>query len=342
MEKKVQKKVYIYPYSGRDEFGIFNPYVNDVVKSFGKQFTFVNTGSPSKSGIFDLIKYLNKIDFVFLHWAEKLPEMQLGKLQSAFLILMFPILRLRKIKVVWTMHNKLAHSHVGLFYKKLLFKQLVKNTDFIITHSSEGIKYGEKLVPGSSRKIVYLPHPVKNRMSDLETEKKYDILIWGMISPYKGIHNFLEFLKEKNLTAKYKILIVGRVPDENYNSKLLSYTSDNIELRNQFLEDDELKALISQSKLVLFTYSKSSILSSGVLMDSLGYGAKILAPHVGAFADLQKINIVNTYTDFNDLPDLLDKKLKETNGTYGSVLKEFVEKNSWDQFTTNVIDKLPQ
>jgi len=54
-----------------------------------------------------------------------------------------------------------------------------------------------------------------------------------------------------------------------------------------------LQNLIAKSILVLFTFSKVSILSSGILIDSLGYGANIVGPKVGAFKDLSIDGIVH-------------------------------------------------
>jgi len=336
----VRKKVYIYPNSSRDKIGIFNPYVNDVVETFEKHYSFVNVDNPSRTGIFDIIKYVNKIDLVFFHWVEKVPDMEIGKLQSIFLILLFPILRMFKVKVVWTMHNKLAHSKDNLYLKKLLFKKLIKNADFIITHSSEGIKYGESIVAGSSKKIHYLPHPIKNRSISQTFEPVYDILIWGMISPYKGIHNFLEYLEEKGLEKKYKIMIVGRVPDKAYYEKLKKYKSINVIIENKFIEDDLLVELIAKSRIILFTYSKSSILSSGVLMDSLGYGANIIGPHVGAFADHEQEGIINTFKDYDEMIVKIDAELEKAVAGLNNKHQSFLDDNSWEAFAANISTSL--
>jgi glycosyltransferase involved in cell wall biosynthesis len=334
----MSKKIYIYPTSSRDEnLGLYNPYIDDLVKSLDRYFDFVNKDKPSSSGIFDLMKYLGKTDYVFFNWIEKLPENKGGSIQTLFLFSLFPILKLLNIKVIWVMHNKLSHTKEHLFLKKAIFRKMLRKASLILTHSSEGINYGESMVSGSKALIHYFPHPVKDRRKDNQLEYLYDILIWGTISPYKGIDKFLEFLHANNLENKYKILIVGKYTSENYFGQISKYANQNIQIQNKFIEDDMLRDLIKQSKIILFTYSKSSILSSGVLMDSIGYGANIIGPDVGAFTDLAKEGILNTFKDFSNIVPVINKQLdKSDNKSTTDEFDIFLKNNTWEKFAENV------
>lgn len=333
----MKKRIYIYPHSSRDKnLGLYNPYIDDLIHSFSEYYTFVNLESPSKTGILDILKYLTKIDYIIFHWIEKLPELKGGFLQTVFLFCLFPILKLFKVKVIWTMHNKLSHSGKSPRLTKAIFKLMLRKSDLILTHSNEGIDFGDQMVHGSVHFTYYLPHPVKDRRLNLSLEKEYDILIWGTISPYKGIDKFLEFIYKNKLENKYKILIVGKVSSPEYNEQLQHYRNDKITIDNRFIEDDLLQNLISKSKLILFTYSKASILSSGVLMDSLGYGANVVGPTVGAFADLSKDGIIHNYYDLDEMIQTVDKQisLKEVNGK--PALDRFLQENSWPKYAEKV------
>ena len=334
----MSKKIYIYPNTSRDaNLGLYNPYIDDLTRSFGRNYEFINKDKPSNSGIFDILKYLKKTDFVFFNWIEKLPENKGGSLQTLFLFLMFPILKLFKIKIIWTIHNKLSHSKDHLFLKKAIFKKMLRKADYIVTHSSEGISYGDSMVPGSGNKIHYFPHPVKDRRKNEQKEFLYDILIWGTISPYKGIDKFLEYLHINNIESEYKILIVGKSTSESYFNLILKYANQNIQIQNKFIEDDMLRNLIKQSKIVLFTYSKSSILSSGVLMDSIGYGANIVGPDVGAFSDLAKDGILSTFSGFDQLIPIIDTQLNKDNFKKSNEkFNIFLSDNTWDKYAENV------
>lgn len=336
------KKSYIYPNSSRNSnLSFYNPYIDDLIQSFGKFNIFINYNKPSKNGVFDIFKYIGRIDYIFFNWIEKIPDNKGGGFQTLFLLFLLPILKLYRIKVVWTMHNKLSHSLEHVYWKRFIFRKMLKYSDVILTHSNEGVLYGEETLKNSKNKIHYFPHPVKNRRLTTKLIKKYDLLIWGTISPYKGIDKFLEYIHQNELDKKYRILIVGKIPDKNYEEKLENYKSEKIIINNQFIEDTLLQELISQSKIVLFTYSQSSILSSGVLMDSLGYGANIVGPYVGAFADLAEEGIINTYSDFTDMFRIIHEQLIDAGKKVApNKIELFLQNNSWDKFAENVSNLL--
>lgn len=327
------KEIYIYPLNSRDaKLGLYNPYIDDLINSVGKYYTFINKGKPSRTGIFDLIKYIGKVDYIYFNWIEKLPSNKGGKIQTLFLFLFISIFKILGVKIIWTMHNKLSHS--GEYEKQTdqVFDLMLRKADYIITHSTEGIRFGCERVPGIEKKFIYFPHPVKDRRMDKEIAKSRDLLIWGTISPYKGIDSFLKFLHDKGLQNKFRLLIAGKSTSKSYLEQLKNYETEFIQVKNMFIEDDDLQKMIAQSSLVLFTYSKSSILSSGVLMDSLGYGANILGPSVGAFADLGNDGIIETFSDFEEIPDKIEICLKANKITQQKKLNDFLEGYTWEKF----------
>lgn len=337
------KKIYIYPLSSKDEnLGLFNPYIDDLINSFSKFYEFVNKDRPSNFGIFDLLKYLGKTDYILFNWIEKLPTNRGGIIQTFFLYLIISFTKLLGTKIIWIMHNKISHSDEHIYLKRKIFRLMLKKADVIITHSSEGINYAKEILPGSEIKVHYFPHPVKNRRDSRKHKFNYDILIWGTISPYKGIDKYLSFLKQNNLENKYKTYIVGKSTSDEYFHKLTGLSDNNITIENRFISDEDLQLLISESRIVLFTYSKSSILSSGVLMDSLGFGANVIGPDVGAFADLDREGILKTYSNFEEIIPIINKQIEKTESERDDKkLIEFIKENSWDKLaekTTKIIN----
>ena len=329
----MKKNIYIYPLSSRDErLGLFNPYIDDLIASLDNDFNFVNKNKPSNKGILDILKYLPKLHFIHFNWIEKIHTNRFGALQYNFMFLLIPIFRLMGIKIIWTMHNKLSHGVKDDPKTMAIFKLMLRKSHLILTHASAGIDYGETLVKGVKNKIVYLPHPIKDRRLPSPSEKKYDVLIWGTISPYKGIDQFLDLLKEKDQLERFRILIVGKASDSNYFAKLQEFKSAMIDIRDEFIMDKDLAEMISQSNTVLFTYSKDSILSSGVLMDSLGYGANIIGPHVGAFADLAKDEIIKTFKEPSEAMAIIDEECKNQISTQSENLDSFIKDNEWPAF----------
>ena len=73
-------------------------------------------------------------------------------------------------------------------------------------------------------------------------------------------------------------------------------------------------------------------------MDSLGYGANIIGPHVGAFADLEKDGIITTFEDFPDMIKKIDQQLEHSGKeSQKEKLDAFLKANSWNQFAKNLV-----
>jgi len=212
-------------------------------------------------------------------------------------------------------------------------QQIVSKSDYILTHSFEGIDFIRKQCSGTGAKLFYLPHPIKNNLLEFNVKPDCDILIWGTIAPYKGIDKFLEFLSENNLSNKYQINIVGKILDNEYAEIIYKYENENISIRNQFINNYELMEMVRRSRLVLFPYKNSSVLSSGALMDTIGFGSVVVGPDTGAFSDLSSLGFVNAYKRFDELPLLLDRLLENNYRVENKKLLTFFKENSWSGFS---------
>jgi hypothetical protein len=220
----------------------------------------------------------------------------------------------------------------------MLYRQMLKKSDLIITHAREGLS----LIP-EGKKACFQHHPVTISPLDPGPPKafSYDIIIWGTIYPYKGITTFLNFLEQKGIIGKYRILIAGKIVTQTLADELLAYHQkyDNLELINGYIEEKRLIELVRASRIALFTYHSESILSSGALMDSLSYGATIVGPSVGAFNDLHELGLIETYTDFNSLVGVVDRllSLPGEDPSRQEKLAGFMSANSWSEFSLTLL-----
>lgn len=331
-------RLYFYPPSSiSGNKSIPNPYVRNLKNSLSNLFIIVNDKKPAKNGLFDILKYLNKIDYICFNWIEELPDKKGGIAQFfLFLFLMF-LFKIKGVKVIWVLHNKESHYQTNRYMKKTIMNLLIKQSDFIITHSSDGIKFLNDKGRNRLKKSIYIPHPVIKKEVKPSEIKEYDILIWGSIKEYKGIDRFLEFLHKKNIAKKYTILIAGKIIPQSYKSKLIKYITGNITLFDEFISDKDVENYASKSKIILFPYLDSAVLSSGALMDSLSFGAKIIGPHAGAFSDLSKEGIVYTYNNYDDLIEKINNLLKADNDKKNVRVKNFIENNSWGKFNDKLL-----
>ena len=337
----VKYNAYIYPITGRLKTGVYNPYIDNFIQSSEGFVDYVNKENPTGIGIFNIFRFLYKIDVLFLNWIENLPDKKLGLIQTYFFLMILRLKKIFKIKVVWTLHNKISHYPKNIYFKKLLFKNLLKNSDLIITHSQEGISFAEKLCPGVSSRIFYFPHPVVPvKKSVTDTSKKYDILIWGLLLPYKKIDDFLKHIHENNLMNKYRILIAGKAVSDIYLEKIDKYCNEKITIINRFIENNELELMMSQAKVVLFTYSGKSVLSSGALIDSIANRSLVIGPDVGAFAEMGQSGVISTYKDFDDLIKLLDRTDEILASDRIDRITKFIEEHSWSQFADGLKSSL--
>ena len=152
-------------------------------------------------------------------------------------------------------------------------------------------------------KVIFVYHPVYSSeiVSCKNNEQKYDFIIWGAITPYKGVYEFLEFLKNNPQYNNKRILICGKISSNELFNKLLEFNLDNVKIIDAFINDEKLKKYISISRKILFVYSCESVLSSGSLIKSLNYNKPIIGLSKGAFKDLEEPEIVTGFNAFKDI-----------------------------------------
>jgi hypothetical protein len=156
-----------------------------------------------------------------------------------------------------------------------------------------------------------------------------------MIARYKGIDQFLNFVKNEKLD-NLNILIAGKISGEKYRDEILSYRSDHIHIIDKFISFEELEKYLPQTKAVLFTYMEYSILSSGALMDTLRYAPLIIGPDYGAFKDLKDEQLIITYKNFDHLKTILGTRLDAKPDI--ERIQEFIQDNSWENFGKEAIN----
>lgn len=331
--------LYMYPMLSTNESISKNPYVDNLCKSLVNYFNIINLNKVARTGLLDIFKYHKHLDYIYFNWVENIPDRKAGFMQFLLFIFLINYYRAVGIKVIWTMHNKISHSKKNYLLKKILFKTLIKKANFIFTHSSDGIDFADKIIPGIGKKVIFLHHPLNNSTFNIQKRKSfdYDVIIWGTIAEYKGVNSFLQFLKEKSRQDDFKILIIGKYQSSDYYTESLIIAGKKTQIENRFVENDELYELISKSKTILFTYNDSSVLSSGALMDSLMTNTEIIGPNKGAFRDLHELEILHTFNDYQELLSILDSDQGENEiKSNAEKREEFLNDNTWEQFARKV------
>jgi beta-1,4-mannosyltransferase len=133
------------------------------------------------------------------------------------------------------------------------------------------------------------PNPISKERAKKElgllTDKKI-LLFMGMIKPYKNCDALIKEFSEAKLND-YILVIAGKPETPKYKEQLeaLAEGQDNILMRLEFIPDDQLHVFMSAADTVILPYK--SILNSGALLLALSFNKPVIAPHIGAFVELQ-------------------------------------------------------
>ena len=309
-----------------------NPYIQDFIDALNRQEGFQVINPAHKNPLLSILPPKRWGDVFIFNWFESIPDFKYGLLQSIIAIFFLILIKLNGRKIVWILHNKQPHEQRYGWLKKNMAQLIAKQADLIITHAQDGIAIIRKNHPYAAHKAHFLHHPTKDRIKEgTLQEKKYDLLIWGAITPYKGVTDFVNYLRKAPQT-KLKICILGKCSSPNLYQDLMRNITENITFIHEKASFEKLGEYIRQSHFVLMPYFSKTILSSGVLMDSLSFGAKVIGPDTGAFKDYTHEASLHVYTfkDFDDIARIVTQ-YKDSPVSIESY-KCFLQENNWESF----------
>lgn len=323
-----KKKIFFFPPFAKAVEG--NPYTRNYKNELQKYYNVVDCDTIYPKGRRNvLFKKAFVADVYILNWIESIkPGL---KSLALFLpsILALYIIRLRRKKIVWMLHN--LEPHEGLnFYSRRIMSFLYKHSSIIVTHSKEAYEYA---ISKTSRPVHFVCHPVQriNCGNQIQIEP-VDLFIWGSILPYKGIAEFVADPKIQQSGMRIKIL--GKCNDKALTERIneVCATVENITFENRRAENDELVAFCKTSKFVVFPYLPGSVSSSGALIDTLVMGGTPIGPNVGAFKDLADEDLCFAYDNMEDFLRIVN----DNNKINPENVENFIEKNSWESMVLNL------
>lgn len=315
-------RLYYYPCPSKSGYG--NPYSVYYKEVLGHYYNVINSlNTPTKSRVISLLVNSLKADIYVLNWLEEVGVAHLPFIQYLLVRLALYIIKRRGARIIWMYHNINSHHGNNKITQKLRF-YLLKNSSLIISHSKDGCDN----VKAEGGWAVYKCHPIKpvkyNKYS-LDNKKQYDALIWGEISPYKGI---VEFLENVGKGSGKKIKIIGNCKNDQLRDSIFNMCDDNITFENRRADTSEISRLCKNSKIVIFPYIGESISSSGAFIETIAMDGVPVGPNRGAFKDLKSEGVCYTYNTYDELKILLDSNIK----IQDEDRKNFIKNNSWDEF----------
>jgi beta-1,4-mannosyltransferase len=326
----LRKKVYLYPYTTLNKKGEGNKYIENLIKCIQDDIEVVN--GKTSIGILDAFLKFRNTDVFYFNWIEDLPTKKFGVFQFFLLLNLLFLIKISNKKIIWFIHNNISHYKQYIKLKIIITKLMSYCSDIVFAHSNEvNIKVNKK-------KLHVYFHPF-DAYDPIEINKhaEYDLIIWGTITPYKGVEKFINHVAVSNTLKNYKILIAGAFSYDDEYKSIMEHPLENVTIINKYINAQELKYYFSISRYNLFTYSSSSILSSAALCHSLSSGMNIIASNIGSFKELGAKKLIYTYETFNELEILLEElKNKEIPPIDQVKVEEFVSGYTWDGFASFV------
>ena len=283
-------KIAIYPYGPN----IPNKYIDRMEEAIRYAFpNVIISAFPGIKNIFSLKGY----NFVWLNWFENLPKN--GKIKNIiireFILLALKVMR---IKVIVTLHNREPHESSNTLLEKFLFWHIFifANRIIILSDDSKKIleeKFGKKILT----KTILIPHPAYECKPKIvqNTKSDFKILFFGHLRPYKNIELIFELAK---IYRNISFTIAGNPIDKKYETelKIKSEKISNLTLISHFLSEEEIDKLIDSHTILLLPYNIRSSLNSGVVIHAICKRINIIVPEIGTVNQLINKDMIFHYS----------------------------------------------
>jgi len=244
-----------------------------------------------------LARELTTRRYDIVHIQERLPTF----------FLFFPLLKLRRKRVVWTVHDirllPLSNGIRGkmeVIYRCIISQPyfLAKYSDIIIVHS-QSLK--QQLVGRNIKqnKIHVIPHfdygYLLKRDGNVEALPNHDkkdtgyVLFFGDITPWKGIETLINAVKivKTKVGNDFKLVIAGRSYHGYVNTKnIVEKYGDFIKVIDKFITESEIPALFQNSSFLVLPYNNSFQYSvSGVIPLAYTFSKPVVVSNVPSIVE---------------------------------------------------------
>ena len=277
-----------------------NPYQRQLADDLGFLDCELTGTDFDNDFMFSVIS--NKPDIFHIHWLSFF-FIKSNKIKSFLALVWFflklIILKLRGIKIVWTVHNLKDHENPYPRLDQMCNWVVAQLADGILTHCNvaKNAVVDNLGLEKSKNKVFVIPHghylnSYENTIDRLAARKalkidedKLVMLFLGKIRPYKGVFELIELFKKISM-PKTQLIIAGKPVDEVMKNDIQQQIigEDNIKFISDFIPDDEIQVYMNACDVVMFPYR--NILTSGAIVLAMSFGKACLAPRLGCIDEL--------------------------------------------------------
>jgi len=213
------------------------------------------------------------------------------------------LLRLCRLKIVYTVHDLLPHdAHTA--QNRDYFEKVYRQADRLIVHSHNNKREMLELFDIESDTVQVIPHG-SHRVSFAYQDTQKDeararlglpshvdvILFFGLIKQYKGLEYLLQAFDV--VVKKYghaKLVIAGKIDDSNsdmyrHYSMMLEQCARRADIlvENGYVPVDSVSSYFAAADIVVLPYTKAS--QSGVLLSAYAAGKPVVVTETGSLSE---------------------------------------------------------
>ncbi len=249
--------------------------------------------------------------------------------------------RTHRPRVVVRFINVLENMDIPHFYpRRVLFKKLLKYqkqdpSNLIV--AVETHNYGQHLETfGLETVLIYYPtgEPIANQVVKKRNSNNLTIVTLGSARPDKGFEKLAEIIPQcqsSKIKSNCIFIVQGPANHWSYSSKLAEKIlgqTRGVEILPGKLADDEIQSTLAGASIQLLPYFRDvyELRGSAMLFDGCDVGVPLIAPAGTGFAfEVLKYNIGLTFTDFDQIPELITKLKQDEIARFRKNIKIFNE-----------------
>jgi glycosyltransferase involved in cell wall biosynthesis len=222
----------------------------------------------------------------------------------------------RPIPVITTVHDVDVHpgdSDSGVL-PRWATSLIVRQSEHVLVHGEHLKMLALDRYAKASNRVHVLPHPAIVRYAELARRQHltrrvddgaFTVLLFGRIFAYKGLEQLIRAeatIRER--VPNLRIVIAGR-GDDPWIFRHLMGDPERYDIRNHFIEDQEVAQTFLDADLVVLPYTEAS--QSGVLNLAAAFGKPVIATDVGELGSTVKAHGIGLVVEPNDPQGLGDK-----------------------------------
>ncbi|MCX7097481.1 MAG: glycosyltransferase family 4 protein [Methylococcales bacterium] len=353
IKNKKTKRVIFFP-----DWRWGNPYQTLLASGIEKCdycVDFLNYKSSALLPINSALQGQRKPDIVHLHWLDYYLDALFWSSNQAFvylrlmlIIIDITLLKIRGIKVVWTVHNLISHES-PCPDRELIALKTIARLCHVVVHSEGAKSVVAEKYNINQKKISVAPlgSYVGYYPNDRETNQKIiqklnlnpqnkTFLFVGAIRRYKGVNELVEaFLRTTNPT--YRLVIAGSLRNEDDRQWLeqKAQQDQRIKLSLEFIPENELTAYLNCCDVVVLPFVKTLTSASAIL--AMSYGKPLILPEIGRVFSMPEEGVIYYSQDLG-LDWALEEAVNRDLTAMGIANLQYAQRFTFDKVAKILVD----